>query len=406
MIRYLRFLVRYKMSTLAVAVSVVLFLSSPCRAQLPIMGASDDLAKLEDCLRIYASRSATEGDSTVLYYDQSYKLTPVACASVRRHSHVTATGDFAGETRDYAIADNQLLFRLHYAQGVRHGLYESFYASGKPAVRGSFTRGEPTGTWEFWYANGQPRQTLEWTGQLSPRLRILAYWDSTGQQGVREGNGLWQDVMPGLRRHYGGPVVAGLPQGIWESRALDTGKLLTTEVYEKGVFKSGRALDAPTGGRYKTNSLLEPKLDDRTAEAEQVRRGFTCAYLLAAAERRANPGLPSNAVPPRPLTDPQTYLSTVLQIFNYVNRDNSWASIVDGAPYIIEAKVDETGMLNLVSGHGGIVTALTAVLRDRRRWRPATLNGRPATSDIQFVLVKYGVNFTMSYRTKTIRPGK
>ncbi|MDQ2768920.1 MAG: hypothetical protein M3Y54_00260 [Bacteroidota bacterium] len=387
-----------------------LLLSRAADAQLPIsFSKSENTATVAECITVLA------GDSTVLYYDLRYNLTPPACASIRRHTHVTPTGDFRGEVRDYTIDNGQLRSRLYYDNGQRHGRYETYYPNGQLAIRGSFAQGEPTGTWEFWYANGQRQQTFEWTGVAAPRLRIMAYWDSTGQAGVSNGNGRWQGVMRQPKRRYGGPVLNGLPQGIWESHQLGSEKLVTTETYEQGIFRGGRALSAPPGmpSRYKTYSLLEPDIEDPTAWGDHIRLGLNCAGLLANTRHRAEVaagGSTANAAahlePPRPPMEEITYMQKLLDRLYQSNRREEWENIVDGQVFTLLATVDPEGVLRVASGQGGsgIMTAVTHALDGMGRWHPAQAYGKPTAGVVRFSIVKMGVQLNIRWQL-AVQPG-
>ena len=354
-------------------------------------------ATISECIDV------VKEDSTILFYDFQYNLTPMACADIRRHTRVTDNGDFKDETRDYTIATNRLRNRLYYEQAQRHGPYESYFPNGQLAVRGNFTHGEPTGSWEFWYPSGQRKQTFEWTGKQAPRFRILASWDSTGQQGVSNGNGLWQGVMPMLKRCYGGPVVAGLAQGVWESHAVSSGKLLTTEMYEEGIFRSGKALDGG-GARYKNHSLLEPQLDDPTIAAERVSLGLNCEAIQAENQRRGvirkqHLTLQNTHItPPKPPGNTISYLKALLKNLDQTNQRNQWENMVDGQQFIISATTDDQGYLRIVSGQGGsgIATAMTQAVSDMARWQPATVNDKPVVGKVQFLIIKSGVRLDIS----------
>lgn len=353
-------------------------------------------ATLDQCVRVI------KGDSVLLFYDANYTLTPAACAPIRRFTRISATGDFNGETRDYDARTQQLRARLHYREGKREGRYETYFPNGHLAVQGTFAQGKPAGTWQFWYANGQQRQTLEWTGLPGPRLRIVAYWDSTGQQGVANGNGTWRDVMPMLHSRFGGPVMNGLAQGVWENRATATNKLLTTEVYEQGRFKEGKALDG-IGGRYRDRPLLEPQIGDPVAAAEAFHLGTTCETRQAAYQAgAARAELMRNAQPPKPAGDPNNFVHAVLRKLSESNQTNSWEIIADGREFVVEAMTDEKGYLHLLSGQagGGIITALTQAVSELPAWMPATYNGKPVPGLVQLVISKRGTVLSMSYRTR------
>ena len=361
-------------------------------------------ATVPECIEV------VKGDSTLLYYDPVYNLTPPACAAIRRHTHVTDKGDFQGEARDYTIATGRLRSQLHYEQGQRHGQYESYFDNGQLAMRGNFTHGDPTGTWEFWYPSGKPQQTFEWTGQVTPRLRIVASWDSTGRPGVTNGNGLWQGVMTPLKRRYGGPVINGLPQGVWESRALSSEKLMTMELYEQGIFRNGKAFDAPAGipARYKSHSLLEPQIYDPTAAGDRVQLGMNCTAIQAELQRREEQRQNIKSFqnmriePAKPPVDAISYMHQLLDRLNQTNQRNQWETMMDGQEFTVRATVDEQGTLRLVDGQGGsgILTAVSQALSGMARWHPATADGKPMPGAVRFLIVKLGTQLSIRWRSE------
>lgn len=363
-------------------------------------------ATVPECIEVI------KGDSALLYYDLSYRLTPPACASIRRHAHVSDEGDFLGEVRDYTIATRQLRSRLHYVHGQREGLYENYFPSGQLEMRGNFTRGAPTGTWEFWYPNGKPMQTFEWTGKLAPRLRIVAYWDSTGQPGVANGNGQWQGLTPRAKLRYGGPVLNGLPQGVWESHSLATGKTLLTEVYEQGLFRSGKALDIPAGmpSRYKGVSRLEPQIEDPTGLSDQVRVGSTCAGIQTDRERlqamrQQVAGLANKkATPPKPPGNITSYLKTLLVNLNQTNQRNQWVELPDTQQFIVKGSVDSSGFLRIGAGQGGsgIAVALEQAVGGMGRWQPALVDGQPVPGEVSFIMMKQGAVLHVTMQTRAV----
>ncbi|WP_151087150.1 toxin-antitoxin system YwqK family antitoxin [Hymenobacter baengnokdamensis] len=363
-------------------VSSILWLPGAAWAQAPVGPAATTVA-LTECVKVI------KGDSMALYYDKSYVLTPIACASVCRLTRIDPQGNFDGEVRDYTGPGNKLRYRQHYRHGQREGAYESFYLNGQPAIRGAFTQGQPAGTWVFWYANGQKQQELEWLSPSEPRLRIVAYWDSTGQQLVTAGNGRWSGIMPDLHRQVSGPVVNGLANGIWESRDPATKQLLTTEVYQNGVFKNGKALDGKYPGPYKDQALLRPRLSDPTGPAEQFKVGTSCAARLASYQQ--NMALRNMVlVPPKPPGDGNTYLSRLMtklseqnQMLQNILRDDAYRAT-------IEADITELGVLTGFEGTDPFIRGVFAnTVPALGNWSAATANGQAVPGRATFEISVY-----------------
>ena len=378
---------------------------TPVRAQM-LLGMGSAKATVPECVQEITA------DSVLLFYDLRYNLTPPACADIRRHARVNSKGDFQGEVRDYTIVTSELRDRLYYEQGQRNGLYATYYPNGKLAMQGNFTRGEPTGTWEFWFPNGQHQQTFEWTGQLTPRLRVLAAWDSTGQASVTNGNGVWQGVMQPLKCRYGGLVQNGLPQGIWESHALETDKLLLRETYEQGTFRGGKAFDVPASmsSRYKTRSLLEPQVNDPTERSDQVRLGLNCTGIRADRERlqamRQQMAGQANAhvAPPKPPGNTTSYLKTLLGNLNQTNQRNQWVELPDTQQFIVKGSIDSAGFLRIGSGQGGsgIAVALEQAVGSMGRWQPALVDGKPVAGAVSFIMMKQGAMLYVTMQTRAV----
>jgi hypothetical protein len=108
--------------------------------------------------------------------------------------------------------------------GIRHGLVISYYAEGKPRMVGNFRGGYlfgpftyyypdgqveakghykdgyRLGFWEEWRPDGKLRQQTHYVeeqlgnGQVWIDIRIQNFWDSTGNQGVKEGTGHWYSL--------------------------------------------------------------------------------------------------------------------------------------------------------------------------------------------------------------------
>ena len=208
--------------------------------------------------------------------------------------------------------------------------------------------------------------------------------------------------MPMLHSRFGGLVVDGLAQGVWENRASITNKLLTTEVYEQGRFKEGKALDG-IPSRYKDRPLLQPQVGDPTLPAEQFRLGTTCEARQAAYQAsQLHAEQMRNARPPRPNGDPANFIQAVLRKLNDSNQTHGWEIIADGHEFSVEALTDEEGYLHLISGQagGGIITSLSEAVNALPAWLPATYKNKPVPGKVQLLISKRGAVLSMSYRTQ------
>ena len=371
-----------------------LLLGLPVAVQAQQTPAPDTQAKLADCVR------DIKGDSVALYYNERYELTPVACATFCRYTHLGPKGSLYGEVRDYRLATQQLAYRQHYDKGVRQGSYEAYYPNGQLQIRGAYEQGEPSGEWQFWYASGKPWQVLRWNGTGAQPWRFVAYWDSTGQQLLMNGTGHWRAINSRQHHRIEGQVLNEQPDGEWQMYHLDLSpiRLLGTETYERGVFKKGRSIAQMGNFTYRDQPRYVPTFDDPSAQGMLYKRGVTCeeranrktgAFQLGNQKftlaKPINPNV-RNLTSAKPDGDTSTYLRMLLQklsattSMNALLRDPQYTAEID-------ADIDELGKLgNFRSGQPDIQRVFTQILPPLGRWHAATVNGQPAHSHVRFRL--------------------
>lgn len=222
-------------------------------------------------------------DTLSLYFDQEYRLAATECAVIRRVGRATANGNFYGLVSDYRTSDGTLLAQFTYRAGKMEGPATLYFAHGLIAAQGLILQGKQNGDWSYWYPGGKPRQVLRFLPMGEPR--IMAYWDSTGQQLATNGQGRWRG-----RSSFGllaeGPISLGLPTGTWTGYHAQSHQPITTELYESGVFRRGRLLhpqadELPT---YQAIPLLTPRESSPYLQAQQLVLGYTCAESLRQAQ--------------------------------------------------------------------------------------------------------------------------
>lgn len=151
-----------------------------------------------------------------------------------------------------------LISRIEYDNGRSTGSEITYHANGLIAERSTDVDGKKNMT--SWYANGQIRQ-IESVNTGKPMMAkktaqsvsdpdlVTAFWDSTGHQLVREGNG--RAVYAQMRRSRidttrqtqyveQGMFANGFKQGVWTGRYADR-SYFYEEQYDRGVCKGGKA---------------------------------------------------------------------------------------------------------------------------------------------------------------------
>lgn len=382
-----------------------ILLGLPLSALSQQVAAPPTQAKLADCVR------DIKGDSVALYYDKRYELTPGACATFCRYTRLDPTGSIYGEVRDYRLAGQQLAFRQHYDHGVRQGSYEAYYPNGQLQMQGTFTQDEPSGEWRFWYASGKPWQVLRWDAKAVHSWRYVAYWDSTGQQLLANGNGHWQEINVQQRHHIEGRVVNELPDGEWLfcASASDATQPLTVETYEKGVFKKGRNLSKLGAGTYRDRPHLGPSFEDPSAAGVRYKRGLTCAERArqeaastAISQRMQQQGALMARVKtmeqPRPDGDYRAYLA---ELVRKLSDAPSMKSLLLNPSYsaIVEADIDAFGKLgNFRAASADIQRIFTQIVPPLGRWRAAQVNGAAVSSRVKFSLSVLDAHWQIQYQ--------
>ena len=129
-----------------------------------------------------------------------------------------------------------------FKQGLRHGFFYEFLASGQPSITGCFEFGKKNGAWKFYFPDG----TLEKEeNYLKDSLdgRYMVYFENGNLQtegsynyGQKEGLWTWNKRDGGLEMK--GNFINNLQDGAWEYY-YSSGELSYTANFTKGL-KSGK----------------------------------------------------------------------------------------------------------------------------------------------------------------------
>ena len=357
--------------------------------------------EVADCLTLIRP------DSVHLFFDSNFALTPQSCAYFRRECRMdAATGDFIGVVRDYRQLNNRLIRKVNYANGQRNGPYEEYHPNQQLAVRGQFATGNPSGSWQFWYEDGKPHQTLQWTGRAQPSLRVLDFWDGTGQQQVTNGEGSWRGkAVDSYPMWFSGPIVQGYQQGEWESHDASSNEVLTIEEFNKGRLTQGQQLVAKSLGlvgqqqaaqtmKYNTRPSLEIQVIDASQKAEPLHLGQNCEQQVRA--REATKALMETMLDgkgdqairlPMPAQMPGAYQRALLRQLSNDPALTKWLPKKEGEKTTIIADVDERGQLhNIAAATKELTVAVAPVLEGLGTWKPAMVKGKLMPGRIEIVL--------------------
>ena len=145
----------------------------------------------------------------------------------------------------------ELVERTHFDSGRSPGPDLTCYPSGLVAEQAETTTDKRVLT--TWYPNGQIKQIWTVDKTTSPMssnpMTVKAFWNSAGQQLVRNGNG--QAVYTEMRKSKSdttrqtqyteqGLFTGGFKQGVWTGRYVDE-SYFYEETYDKGICQGGKS---------------------------------------------------------------------------------------------------------------------------------------------------------------------
>jgi antitoxin component YwqK of YwqJK toxin-antitoxin module len=200
-------------------------------------------------------------DSIKIWYNCVGAISNSKCASFYRigkidPDRIALTGKFA----DYDTR-GRLIYKAQMINGNLEGRAYYFYPSGKVRETGVYVHDERKGTWSYYYENGQLEKTLNFNIGTPD---IIEFYTKKGKALVTEGNGIYEGVFNAEAEcssdfRVSGAVKSGKMDGVWKFSSSFTG-LLSTEVYENGVFIKGVDAGNYGGKEYKANKPAAIKI--------------------------------------------------------------------------------------------------------------------------------------------------
>ena len=124
------------------------------------------------------------------FYDRYWRLTSKDSAVFFRVCVFDTTNQvFAGMVRDYT-KEGKLVMTGMYQGGRKNGAFVNFYANSHKESEGVFMENNRVGLWRYFYSNEAPKQDVFFDER---EVRILNFFDSTGQALMQDGNGAWKE---------------------------------------------------------------------------------------------------------------------------------------------------------------------------------------------------------------------
>ncbi len=165
--------------------------------------------------RSFLTRDNVKTDSSRSYFFRD----------VRRSVVILSPADKPKETfevkidsiAEYFTATGKLKQRFFTMNGLRQGNYTEYYESGRIKTKRAYKDGFVIGYSSSWYPSGRLKATLQFEDTLRRFPHIINFWDSTGVQIVKDGNGYCGCV--GLVEDSlieEGKVINGLRDSVWQ----------------------------------------------------------------------------------------------------------------------------------------------------------------------------------------------
>lgn len=131
--------------------------------------------------------------------------------------------------------------------GRRNGLSFFYHENGQLKGKASYKEGSLEGNVEAWYPSGKSQsiESFSSTTTLPHGSALLQYWDSLGNQIIKDGNGICAcvfDILSGSHIMEGGTLEEGVRDGLWKGFRRDGTKYFE-ERFNKGELVSGISFD-------------------------------------------------------------------------------------------------------------------------------------------------------------------
>lgn len=166
--------------------------------------------------------------------------------------------------KDYYLTDTLKQLGSYSDKEIftKDGFFTSYFTNGQKNSEGFYKDNRQVGKWYKWYKNGKPKEEGFYDVKNDPYLRykVENFWDSLGNQLVKNGNGDYQiEENDDELSHGKGKVVNGLKSGTWIGYFKD-GKIAYQEEYKENKFLNGISFDTK-GKEYKYDQVFESNLN-------------------------------------------------------------------------------------------------------------------------------------------------
>ena len=327
-------------------------------------------------------------DSINLNLNENYELIEDSCSQIIRRGHLNMRErKFTGAFKDVSKLNPALVVAegTYTAEGLKDGLFVSYYLNGKLRSRGNYKDNKFDGTWETYFEDGKPSLKFE---AVNDSVTILNVWDDHGKQIVENGKGTYK-VNLGMVT-WKGKLLNGRPDGTWHAYKTDdaTETSVVEESFKKGKFQKG----STSFQQYENASrivLISPESIVFT-KAEELRMSLVACngtgfkHVVGA---QYNNGLSSFSIYISDLVKP------VIAKYNISTYKNDLT---------LSGEVSEKGFINNLKPsdtfNESLARAIGLELRNLPALNPATVDGKPVKQQFTITFKFMEGVYSFTYR--------
>lgn len=167
------------------------------------------------------------------YFTEFWKLTTKENAKFVRIGKLKEGSKFIGSFADYSIDQIKLQEGSYNEDGIKDGIFKSYYPTGAFYSEGIYANGEISGTWTFYYENGSVDKKI----RFAPSGFIFEFWQNEeGRVLIENGTGKWnEEIEFGI---INAEFTNGLRAGDWVLKSQYDDVLVQESYNKKGKVKS------------------------------------------------------------------------------------------------------------------------------------------------------------------------
>lgn len=338
----------------------------------------------------------------VLFYNANWEITQkVKHIFYRECEYDLNNFVLQGIVKDYYLS-GKVLMTGKYNEGKKYGNFTFYYTNGEVESSGEYNNNSRVGKWKYFYKNGKLKMNVVFENPANNLdFSILEYYDSLGNQKIKNGNGNWinESIKIGLfdrnspktltgrfkngKKHGEWKLTRNSDKKLWHVEKFNNGVFMGADIYNEhgdyyGTMKSEILNKFPDGYSQKFKNTESFKLDSTSYEKslvyEDVETIFKTVTGIEHKIQNRKAGYPYGDL------NLLEYLSN-----NILYPVSALRARVQGTVFV-NVIINKEGLTNEVTVLRGINSDLdieaVRVIKEIIRWLPELKEGKPVISTI------------------------